>query len=103
MDILVTPASDPASYRLTDLLGRAAGEIQRFSRLGYYVRPEPGSALDGMPRGMFPTLDDAMAAIAGRAKGTCQLGGEQHCDIAQGVHDGGETEEAAEMCQPRAI
>ena len=97
MDILVTPTSDPASYQLTDLLGRAAGEIQRFSPLGYYVRPERGSVLDGMARGMFPTLDDAMAAIAGRANGVCQIRSEeQQRDLARRVQAEAGRDEAGE-------
>ena len=90
MDILVTPSSDQATYKLTDRLGRAAGEIQRFSPLGYYVRPEAGSTLDGLPRGMFATLDDATAAIARHAKGACQIAsGEQSQDVVRRAHQAG--------------
>lgn len=78
MDIVITLSSDPKVYHLRDRLGRTAGEIQRFTHLGYYIMPEVGGALDGLPRGMFRTLEDAIAAIARHTKGACQLtGGEQ--------------------------
>jgi hypothetical protein len=73
VDIVVTPSSDPKVYELRDRLGRAAGEIQRFTHLGYYIMPEAQGALQGLPRAMFPTLRDAMAAIARHARGACQL------------------------------
>jgi hypothetical protein len=99
----VTTTSDPASYQLTDRLGRAAGEIQRFSPLGYYVRPEPGSALDGMPRGMFATLNDATAAIAYAAKGVCQIvSGEQRQDFAACAQEAGGDDEGTEGLQGSA-
>ena len=100
MDILVTSTSDPASYQLTDRLGRAAGEIQRFLPLGYYVRPERGSALDGMPRGMFATLNDATAAIAHAAKGVCHIvSGEQRDDFATLSQEAGGEYEGTEGVQ----
>jgi hypothetical protein len=73
VDIVVTPSSNPKVYELRDRLGRVAGEIQRFTHIGYYVMPEARGALDGLPRAMFPTLNDAMAAIARHTRGACQL------------------------------
>jgi hypothetical protein len=73
VDILVTPSSNPKVYDLKDRLGRAAGEIQCFTHLGCYVMPRARGALHGLPRAMFPTLNDAMAAIARHTRGACQL------------------------------
>jgi hypothetical protein len=73
MDIVATPSSEENFYRLTDRLGRSAGTLERVPPIAYVVHPEPGGALDGLGRRTFPTLDEAISAIASHTKGACQL------------------------------
>jgi hypothetical protein len=73
VDIVVTPSCEETAYRLTDRLGRSAGEIEKHPRSGFTIRPKSGGALDEMTALTVPTLDEAMSAIEKHTKGACQL------------------------------
>ena len=73
MDIVVTPSCEETAYRLTDRLGRPAGEIEKHPRSGFTIRPKSGGALGEMTALTVPTLDEAMSAIEKHTKGACQL------------------------------
>lgn len=79
MDIKVSRAPEDGTWLLTDLLGRAMGEVREASSGTYQIYPV-GNALEtmeGMRLGPFLSLDDALAAIERFTRGSCHRAPEQ--------------------------
>ena len=72
MDVLVNQGEGAKVWHLRDRLGRDLGLISWLPQ-GYVIRPVPGTTLSAVALRPFATLDDAMAEIATRAKGVCEL------------------------------
>jgi hypothetical protein len=75
MDVMVTPAElKPAGiWRLSDRLGRPLGTITEASPSLFVINANRDSRLSGMATANFPSLNDAMTAIAHHMRGECQL------------------------------
>ncbi|WP_114947751.1 hypothetical protein [Microvirga calopogonii] len=75
MDVVVTLASikSAGTWMLSDRLGRPLGTITEASPSLFVVDAPRDSRLAGMATANFPSLDDAMTAIARHMKGECQL------------------------------
>jgi hypothetical protein len=75
VDVVVTPAElkPTCTWTLSDRLGRPLGTVtQDFSSL-FVIHAHRSTQLSGMDTANFPSLDDAMTAIARHMKGECQL------------------------------
>ena len=74
MDVVVTPAKFvPGVWTLNDRLGRPLGTItEAFPKL-FVIHPDRSSGLSKIRIANFPSLDEAMSAIARHMKGECQL------------------------------
>jgi hypothetical protein len=75
MDVVVTPAAlKPAgTWTLNDRLGRPLGTITEVSPSLFVIDANRNSGLSAMGAANFPSLNDAMTAIARHMKGECQL------------------------------
>jgi hypothetical protein len=74
VDVVVTPAKvKPGTWTLNDRLGRPLGTITEASPSLFVVNADPNSGLSRMGTANFPSLNDAMSAIARHMKGECQL------------------------------
>lgn len=75
MDVVVTPAElKPAGiWTLSDRLGRPLGTITEASPFLFVIDAPRDSGLSEMGSDNFPSLNDAMTAIARHMKGECQL------------------------------
>jgi hypothetical protein len=75
MDVMVTPAElKPAGiWRLSDRLGRPLGTITEASPSLFVIDASRDARLSGMETANFPSLNDAMTAIARHMRGECQL------------------------------
>jgi hypothetical protein len=75
MDVVVTPAElkSAGTWMLSDRLGRPLGTITEVSPSLFVIDANRASGLSGMGTANFPSLDDAMTAIARHMKGECQL------------------------------
>ncbi len=75
MDVVVTPAAlkSAGTWTLSDRLGRPLGTITAVSPSLFVINATRDSRLAGMGTANFPSLDDAMTAIARHMKGECQL------------------------------
>lgn len=73
MDLIVARA-EGADWSLTDLLGRAMGEIVEREPGAFTIRPEGQAvgAMAGLRPGPYPSLDDALAAIERHTRGVCR-------------------------------
>jgi len=71
---MVTPVDGSAEWRLTDLLGRSMGVIKEAGAEEFLIEPDGNAigTMDGMGRGPFRSLDDALAAIETRTRGVCR-------------------------------
>jgi hypothetical protein len=77
VDVVVTPAElkPTCTWALSDRLGRPLGTVtQAFPSL-FVIHAHRGTQLSGMDAANFPSLDDAMTAIARHMKGECQFSG----------------------------
>jgi hypothetical protein len=76
VDVVVTPAEfKPGTWTLSDRLRRPLGIITEVSPTIFVVNADRNSGLSRMATASFPSLDDAMSAIARHMKGECQLFG----------------------------
>ena len=75
MDVVVTLASmkSAGTWMLSDRLGRPLGTITEASPSSFVIDATRDSRLSGMGTANFPSLNDAMTAIARHMKGECQL------------------------------
>jgi hypothetical protein len=76
LDIMVTPVDGAGEWRLTDLLGRSMGVIKEIGSDEFLIEPDGNAVatMDGMLRGPFRSLDEALAAIETRTRGVCRRG-----------------------------
>jgi hypothetical protein len=75
VDVMVTHAElkPVGTWTLSDRLGRPLGTItQAFPSL-FVINASRDTQLSGLDTANFPSLDDAMTAIARHMKGECQL------------------------------
>jgi hypothetical protein len=76
VDVVVTPAEfKPGTWTLSDRLRRPLGTITEAFPSLFVINAEGNSGLSRMATASFPSLDDAMSAIARHMKGECQLFG----------------------------
>jgi hypothetical protein len=74
VDVVVTPAEiKPGTWMLSDRLRRPLGTITEASPSLFVIHADGNSGLARMATADFPSLDDAMTAIARHMKGECQL------------------------------
>jgi hypothetical protein len=74
VDVVVTPAKFvPGTWTLNDRLGRPLGTITEASSSLFIIHPDRNSGLSKIGIANFPSLDEAMSAIARHMKGECQL------------------------------
>jgi hypothetical protein len=74
VDVVVTPAEfKPGTWMLSDRLRRPLGTITEVSPSLFIIDADRNSALSSMATAIFPSLDEAMSAIARHMKGECQL------------------------------
>ncbi|WP_114189394.1 hypothetical protein, partial [Microvirga aerophila] len=74
MDVVVTPAAfKPRTWALSDRLGRPLGTITEASSSLFVIHPDRNSGLSKIGVANFPSLDEAMSAIARHMRGECQL------------------------------
>ena len=74
VDVVVTRAKfKPSSWTLSDRLGRPLGTITETSPSLFIIDADRNSGLYKMATANFPSLDNAMSAIATHMKGECQL------------------------------
>lgn len=71
---MVRQIEERDEWRLTDLLGRSMGVIKATEGGTFVVEPDGNAVatMDGMGRGPFHSLDDALAAIETRTRGVCR-------------------------------
>jgi hypothetical protein len=74
VDVVVRPAEfKPGTWTLSDRLGRPLGTITEVSPPLFVIHADRTSGLFKMATASFPSLDEAMSAIARYMKGECQL------------------------------
>jgi hypothetical protein len=75
VDVMVTPAElNPAgTWTLSDRLGRPLGTITQALPSLFVINANRDTQLSGLDTANFPSLDDAMTAIARHMKGECQI------------------------------
>jgi hypothetical protein len=74
VDVVVTPAAfKPRTWTLSDRLGRPLGTITEASPKLFVVNADKDSGLCRMGTANFPSLDEAMSAIARHMRGEYQL------------------------------
>jgi hypothetical protein len=74
VDVVVTPAKfRPDTWLLSDRLRRPLGTITEVSLSSFIIRADGNPGLARMTTTNFPSLDEAMSAIAKHMKGECQL------------------------------
>jgi hypothetical protein len=74
VDVVVTPAEfKPDTWLLSDRLRRPLGTITEFAPTSFVIHADGNPGLARMTTTDFPSLDEAMSAIAKHMKGECQL------------------------------
>ncbi len=74
VDVVVTPGElEPGTWMLTDRLGRSLGTVAEASPSLFVLNADRHSELSRMRTTDFPSLNEAMSAIAKHMKGECQL------------------------------
>jgi hypothetical protein len=74
VDVVVTPAEvEPGTWMLSDRLGRPLGTIAEASPSLFVLNADRHSELSRMRTTDFPSLNEAMSAIAKHMKGEYQL------------------------------
>jgi hypothetical protein len=74
VDVVVRLAEfEPGTWTLSDRLGRPLGTITNISPALFVIHADCNSGLFKMATATFPSLNEAMSAIARHMKGECQL------------------------------
>jgi hypothetical protein len=82
LDIIITPDGD-ARWKLTDLLGRSMGHIEKSLDDRFTIHPagQAVATMAGLQHGLHPSLDVALAAIETHTRGVCRhSSGEEEAD-----------------------
>lgn len=90
MDVIVDAGAQEGTWTLTDLLGRAMGEIIEEPPRVFFIRPAGNAVatMEAMRAGPFSSLDQALAAIETHTRGVCRRAREMPAaDAASGADE----------------
>ena len=73
VEVTLASIKTAGTWMLSDRLGRPLGTITEVSPSSFVINATRGSKLAGVGTASFPSLNDAMTAIARHMKGECQL------------------------------